>query len=247
MSILPPQAEKATYVERMFARIAPSYDRVNRIMTFGLDQPWRQYVVSAVAPPVNGCALDIGTGTGDFLPLLAAWMPDGIAVGVDFCVPMMHAGWPKLQMYSNVGRTASIRPGVTAFAGGDALQLPFPDNTFDTITTGFAMRNVTNIGAAFHEMWRVARPGACMACLEVARPQNPLLRLGHQFYFEQIVPWIGLLLSGDRSAYMYLPQSARAFPTPPVLAQMMRDAGWEYVTYKLLGMGSVAVHVGAKL
>jgi demethylmenaquinone methyltransferase/2-methoxy-6-polyprenyl-1,4-benzoquinol methylase len=237
MSVLPPTAEKAAYVERMFSRIAPRYDKLNRVMTFGLDNGWRAAVASAVVPPAAGRALDVGTGTGDFLPLLATWMPDGIAVGVDFAVPMMAHGLHKLD---NLDDRA-------AFAGGDALQLPFPDNTFDSITTGFAMRNVADIALAFREMWRVARDGAVVACLEVARPRNPLLRFGHRLYFEGVVPWIGALLGGDRAAYTYLPQSARAFPSPPALAQIMRDTGWQHVRYQLLGLGAVAMHTGVKL
>lgn len=232
----------------MFARIAPGYDRVNRVMTFGLDQAWRQDVVESVAPPVDGRALDVGTGTGDFLPLLAMWMPHGIAVGVDFCLPMMVEGWPKLEAgRAAAAATTDMQPGVMAFVGSDALELPFPGNSFDAITTGFVMRNVTDIGAAFREMWRVARPGGTVACLEVARPRNPLVRIGHRFYFEQIVPWVGALLGGDRRAYTYLPQSARAFPSPPELAQIMQDAGWCHVHYRLLGLGAVAVHIGVKL
>jgi demethylmenaquinone methyltransferase/2-methoxy-6-polyprenyl-1,4-benzoquinol methylase len=236
MSVLPEIDEKARYVERMFARIAPGYDRVNRVMTFGLDQGWRRTVVHQVAPPVGGVTLDVGTGTGDFLPELAAWTRTGITVGLDFTVPMMQAGWPKVAPVAGAG-----------FVGGDALRLPFPDNSFDAITTGFVMRNVTDIAQAFAEMYRVARPGAAMACLEVARPRNPLVRLGHRVYFEGVVPWIGQALGGDRRAYTYLPQSARAFPAPERLAEMMREAGWRHVTFRLVGLGAAAIHVGAKL
>lgn len=237
VSVLPSPETKAAYVEGMFARIAPGYDRVNRIMTFGLDMGWREVVVDAVAPPAIGRALDVGTGTGDFLPLLADWMPDGIAVGADFCAPMMVAGKEKIAPLGDRG----------AFVGGDALQLPFADDSFDAITTGFAMRNVIDIAAAFREMWRVARPGGVVACLEVARPRNPLVRLGHRLYFEGVVPWVGALIGGDRRAYTYLPQSARAFPPPSALAQMMSDAGWQHVHYQLLSLGAVAVHTAVKL
>ncbi|HMP42834.1 MAG TPA: class I SAM-dependent methyltransferase, partial [Roseiflexaceae bacterium] len=158
MSVLPSDTEKAVYVERMFARIAPGYDRMNAIMTFGLDRGWRDYAVRAVAPPAAGRALDIGTGTGDFLHLLAHWMPQGSVVGVDFTLPMMQAGYHR------------IDPQRAAFVGGDALCLPFASGSFDAITTGFTMRNVVDIPAAFREMYRIARPGCLLACLEVARP-----------------------------------------------------------------------------
>jgi demethylmenaquinone methyltransferase/2-methoxy-6-polyprenyl-1,4-benzoquinol methylase len=237
MSVLPPPEEKAVFVERMFARIAPGYDRMNRVMTMGLDRGWRDFAVRAVAPPVGGRALDVGTGTGDFLPDLAAWMLDGYAVGLDFTVPMMQAGLPKLD----------LAHGRAGFVGGDALRLPFADQTFDAITTGFTMRNVVDIGQAFQEMWRVARPGCAIACLEVARPRNPLLRLGHRLYFELIVPRLTRLLGGDATAYSYLPQSARAFPAPDALARIMQEAGWSEVRYKLLGMGAVAIHMARKV
>jgi demethylmenaquinone methyltransferase/2-methoxy-6-polyprenyl-1,4-benzoquinol methylase len=238
VSVLPTLDEKAEYVERMFTRIAPGYDRVNRVMTFGLDQRWRRRVVEQVAPPIGGRALDVGTGTGDFLLELAAWTREGIAVGVDFTVPMMTAGRGKL---------AGLEGRRAAFVGGDALRLPFPDNSFDAITTGFVMRNVTDIPQALREMYRVARPGGVMACLEVARPKHALVRLGHRVYFESIVPWIGQILGGDRRAYTYLPQSARAFPSPELLAAMMHEAGWRHVTYRRHSLGAVAIHVGAKV
>ena len=237
MSVLPPLEEKAVFVERMFARIAPGYDRMNRVMTLGMDRGWRDYAANAIAPPIAGRALDVGTGTGDFLPLLASWMPHGFVVGLDFTVPMMQAGLPKLDQAA----------GRAGFVGGDALKLPVPDDTFDAITTGFTMRNVANIGLAFGEMYRVARRGCVLACLEVSRPSSSLLRFGHRLYFEQVVPRITTLLGGDATAYTYLPQSARAFPEPPALAQIIEAAGWSEVRYKLLGMGAVAVHTAIKL
>lgn len=234
MSVLPSQEEKAAYVERMFARIAPGYDRMNALMTFGLDHGWREYAVQAVAPPAAGRALDIGSGTGDFLRLLARWMPHGIAVGVDFTLPMMQAGQDR------------IDHARTAFVGGDALRLPFADGSFDAITTGFTMRNVVDIGQAFAEMHRIARPGCLLACLEVARPRNPLLRLGHRIYFEHVVPLLARIVGADPTAYTYLPQSARQFPPPDTLAAIMHEAGWNDVRYRLLCAGAVAVHTAVK-
>jgi demethylmenaquinone methyltransferase / 2-methoxy-6-polyprenyl-1,4-benzoquinol methylase len=236
MSALPSIEEKPAYVERMFARIAPGYDRMNRLMTVGLDRGWREFTAAAVAPPAGGRALDVGAGTGDLLKLLAAWMPDGLAVGVDFTLPMIRAGLPKI---------VGTRERAT-FVGGDALRLPFPDETFDAITTGFTMRNVRDIADAFREMWRVARPGCVVACLEVARPRNPLLRLGHRVYFEGVVPLLAGAFGADPAAYRYLPQSARAFPRPDALAHIMRDSGWHQVRYTLLGLGAAAVHTGIK-
>jgi demethylmenaquinone methyltransferase/2-methoxy-6-polyprenyl-1,4-benzoquinol methylase len=242
--VLPNPEEKAGYVRQSFGRIAAGYDRVNRVMTFGMDQAWRAFVTHKVAPLASGRALDVGTGTGDFLPLLAAWVPDGVAVGVDFSLPMMQAGRDKLAAPPDAAER--LPPGAALFVGGDALQLPFADNSFDAITTAFVLRNVTDIDAALREMWRVARPGAAMACLDVARPHNPLLRIAHRAYFEYVVPWIGYVLNGERRFYTYLPHSARAFPAPAALAQMMQAAGWCHVSYSFLALGAVAVHVGHK-
>lgn len=260
MSVLPPPHEKADYVRRMFAEIAHRYDVANTAITWGLDQNWRQQVVDSVAPPVDGRVLDVGTGTGDFLPLIAHWIPDGIAIGVDFCLPMMQQGWRKLddvsstrnqqhtpsQSTNNVDVSDAVPPGLTTFVGGDALHLPFADNTFDVITTGFTMRNVIDIEATFRELWRVTRHGGTLACLEVARPTNALLRFGHWVYFQHIVPWIGGAISGNRRSYTYLPQSARAFPPVDELKQIMHRAGWQSVSYKLLDMGAAAIHRGIK-
>lgn len=254
MSVLPPREEKASYVQRMFSELAPGYDRLNRVMTFGLDETWRDMVVQMVAPIAHGRALDVGTGTGDFLPLLAAWMPDGLAVGVDFALPMMQSGQSKLDL-AELPLLGNHPSGVRvqsaaermAFVGGDALKLPFPDQSFDAITTGFVLRNVTDIPATLREMWRVTRPGGMMACLEVARPQNALLRAGHWVYFQQLVPWIASAFGGNRQFYTYLPRSARDFPPPPQLAALMREAGWEFVQYRLLGLGAVALHLGARI
>lgn len=236
MSVLPPPEQKAAYVERMFARIAPGYDRMNRLMTFGMDDGWRQRAVATIAPPAAARVLDVGCGTGAFLPLVAPWLPNGLVVGMYYTVAMLHAGLPNREC---AGDRA-------AFVGGDALRLPFADESFDALTTGFVMRNVTDIRAAFREMWRVARPGAMLACLEVARPRNLLLRGGHMLYFERVVPLLARAFGGDATAYTYLPQSARAFPPPDALADLMRLAGWGEVRYELLGLGAVALHTARK-
>ena len=223
----------------MFATIAGRYDLLNRLMTFGLDQGWRRFAVTQVAAQHwlgQRRALDVATGTGDFLPILHQAMPDALVVGADFCLPMMQAGASKIDATSGRG----------AYVGGDALSLPFPDDSFDAITTGFGMRNVTDLMGALREMHRVAKPGGRMVCLEVARPRNPLLHLGHQLYFTRIVPLIGALVGGNGEAYTYLPQSAAQFPPPEHLRDLLKAAGWRRVRYKLLGMGAVAVHVAEK-
>ncbi len=230
---------KAEYVNRMFAQIAPSYDKMNRLMTFGLDQGWRKVVVAEAAPPWGGKALDVATGTGDIALALAPKVgPQGEIIASDFCLEMMLPGPGKAD-----------KAGVGSFVrwvAADALNLPFSDNTFDCVTTGFAMRNVTNIEQAFRDMGRVVKPGGRVVCLEVARPNFAPVRWGHQLYFNKIVPLIGRLISGHREAYTYLPDSARNFPPPEELKRIMERAGLTQVRFRSYGFGAVAIHVGLK-
>ncbi len=239
LSVLPPPEQKAAYVNRMFAAIASRYDLLNRLMTVGLDQGWRRFAVAQVVPPRGHSphrALDVATGTGDFLPILHAAMPEALVVGLDFCLPMMQAGLGKL----------ALTQGKGAYVGGDALKLPFPDDTFDAITTGFGIRNMSDLPVALCELYRVAKPGGRLACLEVARPRHQLLRWGHRLYFTRVVPLIGALVAGNLEAYTYLPQSADQFPAPDHLRDLLYAAGWKHVHYTLLGLGAVAVHVAEK-
>ena len=224
-------AAKASYVRSMFAGISPRYDLMNRLMTFGLDQGWRRRVVAEAAVPAGGCVLDVATGTGD---IALAFSLGVKVVGADFCLPMLT----QAQQKAGSGRVA--------FVAGDALALPFAANTFDAVTSGFAMRNVTDVRATFAEMHRVTRPGGRVVCLEVARPGNPVLRWGHGLYFGNVVPLLGRMVAGQPAAYAYLPASAGRFPPPPELAAIMEAAGWRRVRYVLLGLGAVAVHVGEK-
>jgi demethylmenaquinone methyltransferase/2-methoxy-6-polyprenyl-1,4-benzoquinol methylase len=140
---------------------------------------------------------------------------------------------------------AGVGPWVR-WVAADALQLPFSDNTFDCVTTGFAMRNVVNIEQAFRDMMRVVKPGGRVVCLEVARPKFALVRWGHRLYFNKIVPLLGRLISRHKEAYTYLPASAENFPPPEELKRIMERAGLGRVRFKRYGLGAVAIHVGVK-
>lgn len=230
---------KASYVRSMFDQIAPRYDLMNRLMTFGQDQGWRRYVVKQAAPPVGGKALDVATGTGDIaIELAKAVGPKGEVIASDFSLGMMLPG-PGKAAKAGVSR-------VVKFMAADALRLPFPDDTFDCITTGFAMRNVVDIKGAFVEMRRVVKPGGRVVCLEVAKPKFVLFRVFHQLYFNQIVPFIGGIVGGAKEAYTYLPDSAKNFPPPEQLKTIMEQAGLQTVQFRRMSFGAVAVHTGLK-
>lgn len=231
-----PTDEKAKYVNRMFAAISHRYDLMNWLMTFGQDQAWRRVAVAEVAPPPDGVILDVGTGTGDFLPLLASAAPGVRAFGVDFTYAMMAQGLEKLNGYG----------ARTVFVAGDALCLPFPDDTFDELVNGFLLRNVADLQQALAEMRRVVKPGGRVVCLEITNPTLPVFRDLFQLYFHRVVPLIGGIISGRPDAYTYLPQSVARFVSPDELAQLMEDVGLGHVRYRLLALGTVAIHVGEK-
>lgn len=235
----PPISNKATYVHAMFDTIAPRYDLMNRLMTFGMDRGWRNDVVAQAAPPVGGKALDVATGTGDIAIALAKRIgPRGTVVAMDFSEGMMRPG-PGKATHAGVG-------GVIRFMAANALDLPFPDDTFDCVTTGFAMRNVTDIERAFREMRRVTKPGGRVVCLEVAKPGFPPVRFLHHVYFNHLVPLLGRLITGNGEAYRYLPESARNFPPPFALKAIMERAGLRDVRFRRLSLGAVAIHTGTK-
>jgi demethylmenaquinone methyltransferase/2-methoxy-6-polyprenyl-1,4-benzoquinol methylase len=222
----------------MFDRIVPRYDLMNRVMTGGRDRVWRTMVArQAVAGHARGSAevLDVATGTGD---LAFAIRDTGAAkvVGVDFSGEMIRSARRK-------GQRTDDPP---AFLVADALHLPFDDATFDACTVSFGLRNMVDYDAALREMSRILRPGGVFICLEMTPFQRPVLGPLFRVYFERIVPLVGGLLSGNLSAYRYLPRSVEAFPTAHELAERMRGIGLEEVRYSLLGFGAVAIHSGKR-
>lgn len=233
--VLPTVDEKPVYVNRMFARIAPTYDLMNRLMTFGQDQQWRREMLDYCNLPPHGLLLDVGTGTGDIAYTAMQRSPTLRAIGSDFTYEMMAAGVGKV-------------PGVMLpFAQADTYALPYPDNTFDAVVSGFLVRNVVDRVAAFREMARVTKPGGRVVCLETTPPSNSPLGPLFRIYFFQIVPIVGSIVANDRQAYAYLPHSTVAFPPPAHLARMMEQAGLQHVFYVERMLKSVAIHVGTKL
>jgi demethylmenaquinone methyltransferase/2-methoxy-6-polyprenyl-1,4-benzoquinol methylase len=226
VTALPDADHKAEAVEAMFDRIAPRYDRLNRLLTFRLDVGWRRKAVASLALPPGATVLDIACGTGDLCRDLATagYRP----IGVDFSAGMLASA-----------RTAA--PLVRA----DALVLPVPDAAVDGITCGFALRNFVALEPFVAECARVLRPGGRVALLDVAEPDNALLRAGHHFYFRRVVPFVGGLLS-DRAAYAYLPASTAYLPPPAALLDLLRDHGFAQPARTLMGLGAAQLLTGVQ-
>jgi demethylmenaquinone methyltransferase/2-methoxy-6-polyprenyl-1,4-benzoquinol methylase len=229
---------KRRYVRGMFARISARYDLMNFIMSFGQDGRWRRETVRlalAGRSTIGGAlALDVGAGTGLIAQEIAR---RGVpSVAVDLTPDMMAAGRAR-----GVGRGEKV-----SFVAGDALRLPFAADTFSCITTGFMLRNVTDIEASFAEMGRVLKPGGRLVCLEVGRPGIAPARIFHKLYTRRVVPLLGRVIAGDADAYRYLPSSMGRFPAPPDLARMMARSGLKGVRFKQMSFGAVALHWGTK-
>jgi demethylmenaquinone methyltransferase/2-methoxy-6-polyprenyl-1,4-benzoquinol methylase len=233
-TVLPASSEKRGYVRRMFGAIAPRYDLMNRLMTLGRDQVWRRTVVRLCALPPGGRLLDVATGTGDIAYEALRADPTARIVGLDLTPEMMELGRRKQHGQS------------FPFTEGDGLALPFGDDTFDAIASGFMMRNVVDIKLAFAEQMRVVRPGGRVVCLEITLPRTPVLGWLLEIYFFRVVPFVGWLISGHREAYMYLPESVAAFPTPPELKRIIESVGLRDVRYRTAMLGTIAIHWGIK-
>lgn len=218
----------------MFARIAGKYDLMNRLMTMGQDIGWRKTVVALAALPVGGRLLDLGTGTGDIAAEALSVTPTILPVGGDFTLEMMQ-----------VGKADPARQSIR-FTGSDALNLPFPDNTFDAITSGYLMRNVIDVKRAWAEQYRVLKPGGRVVCLDTTPPPHNLLYPFINFHLHVVIPTLGRLIAGASDAYTYLPDSTENFLPADKLAERMTTAGFKNVQFKHLMFNTMAIHWGIK-
>ena len=233
---IPPNQDKAAFVQATFARIAHHYDLINRLMTLGRDQTWRRVAAKLAALPPGALAIDVAVGTADLAMALAKQAPTANIIGGDFSLPMMALGQRKVEAAGLADRIG--------FVGSDALDLPFLDGTFDCAISGFALRNVASIPQALAEMRRVVAPGGRVVLLELARPTLPVFRWAFWLYFHRLVPLIGGWISGQPEAYRYLPESLARFLSPEELKTLMEETGLQEVSYRLLALGAAAVHVG---
>lgn len=232
----PHGGDKGTFVREMFARIAPRYDAANRVLTAGMDEWWRRRAISLLALPRGGSALDLCCGTGDVVFALLRQDPSLRVIGIDFCEPMLERARERAR-----GRFRSAQ-----FIGGDAMALPFADNSFDGATMGFSLRNVVDIERVLLEVLRVLKPGARFANLDVSKAPNKLWKRMFDLYFYNVVPLVGGAIGGSRQAYAYLPDSLTHHPNAPDLRDRFARAGFADAGYLPLAGGAIAVHYGRK-
>lgn len=227
-------------VQRMFTAIAGVYDLNNTLLSFGLHYRWKKLTASFVPKVDHGIALDVGAGTADLALLLEPRMgTKGRVVASDLNHAMLAEGLKKIDGKGLMGKITCLQ--------ANAEHLGFGDNTFDAVTTGFCMRNVGNLARAVGEIRRVMKPGGTFVCLEFSRPVFGWLRALYDWYSFRLLPWIGTKVARDKTGvYEYLPASIRTFPDQGRLCQVLREAGFQEVTYKNLSGGIVAIHVAIK-
>jgi demethylmenaquinone methyltransferase / 2-methoxy-6-polyprenyl-1,4-benzoquinol methylase len=227
--------EHASRVREMFATIAGRYDLLNHLLSGNVDKRWRRIVAKRVRDKLTSSSsrvLDVACGTGDLSITLFEITGAGV-VGTDFCRPMLEIAAGKIS-----GRIRLIE--------GDALGLPFRDGTFDVATIAFGLRNLSNVESGLAELLRVVKPGGWVAVLEFSRPANAVLRPLFSLYFSRLLPWMGGVISGSRSAYTYLPASVQKFPDQSQLSLLMEQAGFVQVGYENLTGGIAALHMGRR-
>lgn len=226
-------AKKRAAVQKMFAEIAPAYDRFNHLVTMSLHHKWRRAAVAGLNLQPGDHVLDVCCGTGDFLiELRKAIGATGHAAGVDFCAEMLTLAQKKTE-------------GQAQLSLGDACDLPYGSGKFDAVTVGWGIRNVPDADAAHREIARVLRPGGRFVSLDMARPRNPLVRAVSEFMTLRVCPFIGSIV-GKSQAYTYLPKSAQLFHSRERLAASMESAGLVDVGYRDFLFGNICLHFGRK-
>lgn len=227
-------SERAQYVQGMFGRIAPRYDLMNRLMTAGQDVRWRKMVIQRARLPQRGRLLDLGAGTGDLAREALQQVPGCWPVAADFTMDMMRVG--------------QARPGAVPidWSAADAQRLPFPDESFDAVVSGFLLRNVSDVISSLAEQYRVLKPGGHIVALDTTPPPRNILAPFIRFHLHTVIPTLGRLVAGQGEAYTYLPDSTEGFLEPEQLAFRLAGVGFHQVGFQRLMLGTVAIHWGVK-
>ena len=240
------EADASRKVREMFTQIAPSYDALNHILSLQLDRLWRARAAKQLRPILqrkDALVLDLCCGTGD-LALALRKAGKAHIIGADFAHTMLVRARAKSILGSS--HSGMPAPPPLPLAEADALRLPFADHSFDLVTTAFGFRNLANYEAGLREIHRVLKPAATLAILEFTEPPQGLLGDLYRWYFRNVLPRIGGLISGDCAAYSYLPKSVSRFFQPAELASLMGAVGFRSVEFQTWTLGTVALHLGLK-
>ncbi len=240
------EADASKKVREMFTQIAPRYDLLNHLLSLQLDRLWRTRtarLLHSILERPDAVVLDLCCGTGDLAFALARAGRARI-VGADFAHSMLVRAREKSAALAPSPNQGSASP--MTFLEADALRLPFAGDSFDLVTTAFGFRNLANYEAGLREIQRVLKPGGTIAILEFTEPPDGLLGDFYRWYFCKVLPRIGGLISGDRSAYTYLPKSVARFFRPPELAALMNAVGYQSVDFRAWTFGTVALHTALR-
>ena len=232
------ETAKTEQVRQMFDSIAPAYDFMNRAMTMGIDIWWRRLAVKRLKPLKPALILDVATGTGDFAIQLHESLGPRHITGIDLSRGMLDEAVRKV-------KARGLEQAI-AFEQGDCMSLGMEDESFDAVTVAFGVRNFEHLQQGYREMARVLKPGGMLCVLELSTPTHPVIRWFYDLYTLHIIPWLGSLKSGDKSAYRYLPQSIAAVPQGDDMLQLMRNAGLRDARFRRLTLGVCTIYTAVK-
>jgi demethylmenaquinone methyltransferase/2-methoxy-6-polyprenyl-1,4-benzoquinol methylase len=234
-----PEAEKAIKVQSVFTSVAEKYDVMNDVMSMGIHRIWKEAMMDWLAPRPGQKLLDVAGGTGDISFKFLNRTSFGHATVLDITENMLIAGRKRAE--------ADKMLNSMDWVVGDAMALPFADNSFDVYTISFGIRNVTRPQEALNEAFRVLRPGGRLMVLEFNQIPVPLVQKAYDIYSFNVIPWMGKLIANDRESYQYLVESIRKFPDQETFLSMVQEAGFENTNYRNLSLGIAALHSGWKI
>ncbi len=234
-----PEADKAGMVHGVFSNVASKYDIMNDVMSGGIHRLWKDAMMDWLAPRSGQRLLDVAGGTGDIAFRFLKRAGAAEAVVLDMTENMLIEGRKRAE--------AEALSAQLDWIVGDAMALPFEDNSFDVYTISFGIRNVTRVSDALSEAFRVLRPGGRLMVLEFSQLPNPAMQKAYDLYSFNVIPRMGQVIAGDSDSYQYLVESIRQFPDQETFAGMIRDAGFDNVSYRNMTFGVAALHAGWKI